>query len=204
MVNIAKIKQKEVLDRIRKRSADIVRKAASEASVYLVVDCSGSMAGQKLTQAKKGAVDFAEDARRKGYSVGLIRFSSIATHLCEPQGQISVLNRYLRAMDANGSTNMTDAILLALQNLRDRKEHRAMVVVTDGMPDSPSTALESARQAKANGIDILTIGTDDADRDFLAKLASRTGLAVKVAREQLGQGIASMAKMLPGRGGDKK
>ena len=30
--------------------------------VYLVVDCSGSMEGQKLEQAKKGALNFAKDA----------------------------------------------------------------------------------------------------------------------------------------------
>ena len=48
-----------------------------------------------------------------------------------------------------------------------------------------------------------TIGTDDADRDFLGKLASKTELSVKVLSDRLKQGITSMAKMLPlsGKGG---
>jgi Mg-chelatase subunit ChlD len=194
-------KQKEVLERIRKRSTDLVR--VSGLVVYLLLDTSGSMEGQKLVQAKRGAINFADDARSKGYAVGLIQFSSTTTHLCEPQHDISVLNQYLERIYAGGSTNMTDAILLALQKMSDRKGYRAVVIVTDGMPDSQETALEAAQEAKANGIDILTIGTDDADRDFLAKLASKTDLSVKVSSDRLEQGVTSMAKMLPlsGKGG---
>jgi Mg-chelatase subunit ChlD len=193
-------KQKEVLERIRKRSAimdiaDIMRVSGSV--VYLLLDTSGSMEGQKLAQAKKGAINFAEDARGKGYAVGVITFSTTATHLCEPQQDISTLNQYLERIDAGGSTNMTDAILLALQKMGDRGVYRTIVIVTDGMPDSQEIALEVAQEAKASGIDILTIGTDDADRDFLAKLASKTELSVKVLSDRLEQGITSMAKMLP-------
>jgi Mg-chelatase subunit ChlD len=188
-------KQKEVLERIRKRSRDIVR--VSGLVVYLLLDTSGSMEGQKLVQAKRGAINFAEDARSKGYTGGLIQFGSTVTYLCEPQHDISVLNQYLERIYADGSTNMTDAILLALQKMSDRKGYRAMVIVTDGMPDSQETALDAAQEAKANGIDILTIGTDDADSDFLAKLASKTELSVKVLSDRLEQGVTSMAKMLP-------
>jgi hypothetical protein len=45
---------------------------------------------------------------------------------------------------------------------------------------------------------VITIGTDDADKDFLSRLASRAELSVKVSRDQLGQSIASAVKMLPG------
>jgi len=53
-------------------------------------------------------------------------------------------------------------------------------------------------RAKERGIEIIAIGTDDADKDFLSRLASRSDLMVKVSRELLGQSIASAAKMLPG------
>jgi Mg-chelatase subunit ChlD len=174
------------------------------------------MGGQKLAQAKRGAINFAEDARGKRYVVGLIEFSTTATHLCESQQDISTLTQYLERMDAGGATNMSDAILLALQKMSDRRGYRAMVIVTDRMPDSldtaleaaqeakangidilMDTALEAAQEAKANGIDILSIGTDDADRDFLEKLASKTELSVKVLSDRLEQGVTSMAKMLP-------
>ncbi|MBU4266053.1 MAG: VWA domain-containing protein [Candidatus Altiarchaeales archaeon] len=205
MQDLVKIKQQNVLERIRKRSAniDVAGLVRGIGSVYILLDCSGSMMVEgKITQAKKGAMNFVVEAQGKGYSVGLIQFGSSAIHVCEPQREISVLEKCLNTIKASGSTNMTDAILLALQKLKGRKGYRVMVIVTDGMPDSQGAAVEAARQAKANGIDILTIGTDDADRDFLAKLASKTELSVKVTRDKLEQGITSMAKMLPDKGGD--
>ena len=42
----------------------------------LVVDCSGSMDGYKMSQVKKGILEFAQDAIKKEYSVGLIKFNS--------------------------------------------------------------------------------------------------------------------------------
>jgi len=167
--------------------------------VYLVVDCSGSMEGDKLNQAKKGSLNFAKNALVKGYLTGLIQFGSSAVHLCEPQREISVLDQYLKKMETGGKTHMAKAIYLAHQRLKDKVEARVMVIVTDGEPNGPGdpeASLRAAEKAKKDRIDIITIGTDDADREFLKKLASRTELGIKVSREQLEQGIASSAKML--------
>jgi Ca-activated chloride channel family protein len=73
---------------------------------------------------------------------------------------------------------------------------RTLVVVTDGIPDNPPSVLDIAARAKASGVEIIAIGTDDADKDFLDKLASRSDLSVKASREMLAQSIASAAKML--------
>jgi len=165
--------------------------------VYLVVDCSGSMEGQKFEQAKKGALTFAKDVLTKEYSTGLVQFESVATHLCEPLRNVEILDRYLQKMEAGGSTNMAEAISLTTKKLKNRAGLKAMVIITDGMPDDEQAALRSAKQAKSKGIDIITIGTDDADEDFLKKIASRAELNIMVPRNQLEQGIASSVKMLP-------
>ncbi|MDO8686732.1 MAG: VWA domain-containing protein [Candidatus Berkelbacteria bacterium] len=173
--------------------------------VYLLVDCSGSMAdSNKLAQAKKGAINFAKEALSKEYFIGLIQFESSATHICEPQREIAILEGHLKKIGAGGGTNMAEAIKIADQKLKDRKGSRVIVVITDGMPDSREATLAAAQEAKKNGIDIITIGTDDADEAFLKKLASRTELGVKVSREQFEKGIASTAKMLPQLGPGKK
>jgi len=155
------------------------------------------MAREKLNQAKKGALRFAEDASSKGYSTGLIQFDSSSSLLSEPTGEISVLERYLAGMVAGGSTNMAAAIRLAHRQLVGRTGFRTMVIITDGIPDNVGDSLKAGKDAIKDGIDIITIGTDDADQDFLKKLSSRAELGIKVSREHFEQSIASSAKMLP-------
>ena len=97
----------------------------------------------------------------------------------------------------SGSTNMTDAIKMAFEKLVNRKGMSAMVIVTDGMPDNPTSAIEAAQKAKEKGIKIIAIGTDDAEQEFLKELASETELSVRVARDKLERIISSAAKLLP-------
>ena len=172
--------------------------------VYMVIDCSISMEGDKLSQAKNGAINFAKDALKKGYLTGLIQFESTATHLCEPTKEISIIEKYLQQIGAGGSTNMAEAIQMVRQRLGKKKELRVMVIVTDGAPDSEEEALHEAQQAKKDRIEIITIGTDDADRNFLKKIASRADLGVKVTRGQFKESITSATKMLPQIGHGKK
>lgn len=167
--------------------------------VYLLLDCSGSMEGQKLKQAKSGALKFAGEAIAKGYRVGLIQFGSRAVLLCEPQRTLSILDSSLRDMGIIGSTNMTEAIQLSTQKLLDKGPFRSICIVTDGMPDDPQSTLNAAQRAKKNRIDIITVGTDDADQDFLKKIATQRELGIKVTQDQFENTIASTAKMLPGK-----
>jgi Mg-chelatase subunit ChlD len=165
--------------------------------VYFLIDCSASMAGYKLEEAKEGILDFARDAIRKDYLLGLIEFSSSATVLCKPGQDLTLLEECLKTMHASGGTNLTSAIEIANEALKDLGCDRAMVIATDGLPNKVKTALKAGQDAKNNGIDIITIGTDDADQEFLKKLASRADLGRKVPAEKFAQGIASSAQLLP-------
>jgi len=168
--------------------------------VYLLIDCSSSMSeASKLSQAKNGALSFAQDAFPKGYAVGLIQFASSATHVCDPSSDAQTLRQYIDRITASGSTNMADGLRLATEKLSGKTRLRAIVIVTDGMPDSQDAAISAADAAKSNGIDIIAIGTDDADYDFLKRVATRADLAVLVSRNRLQEGITSAAKLLPGK-----
>lgn len=185
---------------IRNTGNPVSSMAIGEGYVYLVVDCSASMEGDKLSQAKRGASSFAKDALAKGYSTGLIRFDSWVELLCEPRRETSTLNQRLRHLKAGDLTHMAKAIYLAHDKLKGKAGDRAMVIVTDGMPNGdgdPEASLKAGENAKKDGIDIIAIGTDDADQEFLTRLASRKDLGVRISREQLEQTIASSAKMLP-------
>jgi len=169
----------------------------AEGSAFLLIDCSFSMAGGKIAQAKQGALTFAEDARKKSYLVGLISFATEAQTLCLPEESFSSLAKGIETLEASGSTNMADAINQATKELNSRWGRRVIIVATDGMPDDQHLALNAASRAKEASIDIIAVGTDDADREFLAKLASRSELAIKVSPVELSSGITKAAKMLP-------
>ncbi len=183
--------------------------------VYLLIDCSGSMAGEKLTKAKLGAAGFAKEAISKGYSVGLIEFYGIANHLCEPTKDMGLLQSHIDRLQAKKAgqaqrfigvfhrgefgTNIAAAIRIAREKLSNRTGPKAIVVVTDGQPNAPGdpgTTLKAGKRATRDGMDIITIGTDDADQQFLRKLASATELSMKVSREVFQETIVSAANLL--------
>jgi len=164
--------------------------------IYIMLDCSGSMKGKILDQAKLGVINFARDAFKKEYLVGFIKFSDGAEHLCEPTNDINVIQDKIKDIRASGSTNMTDAIKLAHSKLKNFAGTKVMVVATDGMPDNIKTSLVEANNAKSDGIDIITIGTDVADVEFLKLLASRTELSAKVKSDKFAQGISEASLLL--------
>ncbi len=174
-----------------------IRFEKQKAYVYLVIDTSGSMSGDKLEQAKKGALDFARDAFRKEYEVGLISFNSIAKLICEPTYDIKLLKSRIFDMDSTGSTNMAEAIKLAHAQLRKYHNTKVIVIATDGAPDNEQEAITEGVKAKKDNIDIITIGTDDANQSFLKRLASRSELGKKVTREVFSQAISSASNLLP-------
>ncbi|MBN1189112.1 MAG: VWA domain-containing protein [Dehalococcoidales bacterium] len=172
------------------------RLAVNWGNVYVILDCSGSMKRGKLDQAREGVVKFAIDAFAKEYHVGLIKFSSRAELLYRPGNDIRIIRERMKDLRASGSTNMTAAIKMAHEELKGLEGLKAMVIATDGMPDSVKGSLEVADKAKADKIEILTIGTDDADKWFLEKLASRAELATKVSSDMFGQAITSASLLL--------
>jgi Mg-chelatase subunit ChlD len=169
--------------------------------VYLNIDCSASMYGYKLQQAKKGAHNFAKDALTKNYLTGIIKFDSSATLIFEPCNDLSLIETRLNTLEVGKTTNMKDAIYLSCNLLKGLSGPKVIVIVTDGMPNSPGDPLSSLNAgdfAKSQQIDIIAIGTDDADHTFLKKIASRSELGIKVSSEKLEQSITSSVKLLPG------
>ena len=177
----------------------VVRTAPSSI-VYLLLDISLSMGeGDKLAQARRGGLEFAKEAIRQGYRVGVIQFSSWASLKVEPTVDLPAIDHGLAEIGLQMTTNMASAIKLATEHLGSGEGDRAIVLVTDGFPDSEPNALAMAAKAKRRGITIIAIGTDDADRDFLSRIASAKGLSQKVKRQDLHVAIADSARLLPAK-----
>lgn len=165
--------------------------------VYLLLDSSGSMAGEKLSQAKAGAIAFARDAVLKFYGVGLVTFSGQATLHVEAQQGRSIAPPNLESIKAEGSTNMAAAIQVAAEKLKTKAGDKVICVVSDGEADRETT-FRARDEAHAAGIEIMTLGVDGANTEFLNALATRKDLSVHVPTRQLAVGMQSMAKLLRG------
>lgn len=168
-----------------------------EAVVFLLVDCSSSMEGEKIDQVKQGVLDFAKTAFRKGYRVGLISFAGLAAMICEPTNRLFSVSGAIEQLVACGGTNLTPALKMAFNELRRKKGLKTVLVATDGFPGDPNSALEIAGIMKKDRIEILCISTEDADQEFLAKLASRKDLNLKVERNEFRKGMDAIARKLP-------
>lgn len=164
--------------------------------VLLLIDVSGSMSGQKLEQAKQGAIDFARSAYKRGCATALAAFGSEASILCDPTVDSAEFGSKVNDLDIDGSTNLAAGLDLAATF----SHLNAVVVVTDGQPDSQVEALRAANLLKERGIDILCIGTYDADHSFLAQLATRSDLALHVDAQNLRTSIGEASTLLLGSG----
>lgn len=174
------------------------RSIATTGEVYLLVDCSGSMA-DKLQQAVDGAKGFSREAQRKNYRVGLIVFSNDARLLQAARQDVATLDQALANVNADGGTNMKAAIDLGVNHLLSVRGERVLCLVTDGQPGESDATIHAAESAKQQGISIMAIGVDGADQAFLAKITTRFELALKVTKQELQAGITSMARLLPGK-----
>lgn len=196
----SEFQKKDWVRKLEELSGKPVQTNISRRFIYLLIDCSESMAeGNKIEQARKGAYGFAIEAQKDRYSVGLIKFSSYPEHLHGPLCNTDMLQKYLGTISTGGSTDMAAGLRMAMDRLSDKAGERVVCIITDGMPDDERATIDAAEDLKRHGIEIMAIGTDDANRDFLERLVTRKDLSVKVSREQLSQGIVSMARMLPGK-----
>lgn len=166
------------------------------AKAVLAIDCSASMSGDPLDHAKEGAISFAADAIRKGYQVGIVAFgcdSEIITRGSLDQPEIA---RNLSRLAIMGSTNMAAALRTAGELLPRASQLKAICLVTDGYPNDREETMMIAGHLKAQNIEIITLGTEDADHRFLAELATRKELAVRGSIRTLALDMGRTALLL--------
>src|SRR5439155_22219148 len=131
-------------------------------NVLLLVDTSGSMSGNKIEQAKRGAIDFAQSVNLRGCATALAIFGDEAKMVVDPTIDTHLFAQKIERLAVGLAGGGTD-LALALQLANKFKELNAVEKMSiDGQtPEAP--AFRAAEVLKAQGIDILCIGTDDAD-----------------------------------------
>jgi Ca-activated chloride channel family protein len=158
-------------------------------NVYLVVDVSGSMRGEKLAQAQEALQAFLDQVRGDVERVGLIQFASSVDNLVyldELRYNRTALEAAIGGLYAEGDTALLDAVYDAnrrLQDLGDTERINAIVVMTDGRENYSSISLRSlVRELENADVPVVVFSIaygQDADMQTLQAISEPTGGAVR-------------------------
>jgi molecular chaperone DnaK len=141
--------------------------------VALVMDCSGSMYGANIDNAKRAAIGFVQRTLQSpNRQVAVVAFPGGVKST--PTADIERLRWAIDALTPIGSTPMSEGLREAGGLLRPRPSvQRVFVVMTDGHPDDPDATVKRVHDLRVSGARIITVGVGNSvEREFLARLAS--------------------------------
>lgn len=154
--------------------------------VVFVLDVSGSMAGEKMEQARR-ALGFCLKSINPKDRFAIIDFATAArtfeSQLVERTPEaIDLALEHVKGLTSRGGTAIHEALLLALGFLKDARDDRLPVVLflTDGLPTigerDPDRILADVCQARAKPVRMFTFGVgDDVNTRLLDSLARENG-----------------------------
>jgi VWFA-related protein len=131
-------------------------------SLGIVLDTSGSMAGEKMEAAKAALDRFLFELLDRQDEIFLYRFSNTPALLQDWTRDRQLLSRALNRITPNGGTSMYDAVLDAIP-LTQQGEHRkkALVVVSDGNDTASTSNIRDVKaQIRDSEVLVYAIGID--------------------------------------------
>ncbi|EPQ02106.1 Inter-alpha-trypsin inhibitor heavy chain H4 [Myotis brandtii] len=161
-------------------------------NVIFVIDTSGSMMGKKIQQTREALIKILEDLRPEDH-FNLISFSNKASQWKPSLVPASTQNveeakKYANSIQAQGGTNINDAMLLAVQLLdkATREEQlpsgsvSLLLLLTDGDPTvgetNPTKIQRNVQEAIGGQYSLFCLGFGfDVSYAFLEKLALDNG-----------------------------
>jgi len=165
--------------------------AKRRTNVILVVDTSGSMKGDKLTNMQAALRTFLAQIPSDQERIGLVEFNSTVTSIIELDTLAKnrgALTREVDGLQANGNTAFLDAVRTAyrrLQQTGDPERINAIVAMTDGRENASRVTLQQlADEMRASNqktpIIVFSVAYgSDADMKVLDTLAKASGGQVR-------------------------
>ncbi|HET8797053.1 MAG TPA: VWA domain-containing protein [Thermoanaerobaculia bacterium] len=158
-------------------------------SIALLLDASASMTGS-MHHASKAALEFVQRALKDGDRCSVTAIQDVPRRRQPLTGDRTAVEAALRDVRPVGRTALYDAIASAIRELREEKNRRAIVVMTDGDDTTSNYSYEEVhKMAREAGIPMYFIAyeggeNEPRDLDRLRYLAAETGGFVATATQQ--------------------
>lgn len=149
----------------------------------LLMDASGSMSGKPLARAKTVAEELLLSLD-PGDRFEIMAFASAVAHLTggpveANKGNIQRALAALHNLQAGGATEMTQAMIAALQPLRPDSQ-RQVILLSDGYIGFEGEVIAEIAQRLAPGARLHTVGIGAAPNRTLTRGAARAGRGVEI------------------------
>lgn len=172
-------------------------------AVALLIDCSGSMDGNNISEVKTAATNF---IRRQDYTLNKFTVLGFGSNVHTPTAlgaSASELEQGIANLSDGGGTNMLSGIEAAAATLQQAGQiqsnssfNRSILLFTDGQPADPEHTLFAAIAAKNQGINLVAVATGGADVNYLAQLTGDRSLVFPVASGQFDQAFQDAEKKI--------
>jgi len=146
------------------------------ASVLLIVDVSGSMAGEPMNQARQAVQQFIQ-ALEPADSIAIMSFDSKVTLLQDFTTDRNLLSQAAARLTPAGETALYDAVIDGSTKISEAPQGRRLVVI---LTDGKATVGTERRQASldaaaAADVSIVAVGLGaEIDRQYLGELTAST------------------------------
>lgn len=162
----------------RQEVSEAIRVAGEDIEAVLVLDTSGSMAGEALSTAITAAEGFL-DSLPPGTRVALVTFGTESTVAAAFTDDLEGLRSTLGSLEASGETALYDAVIQAAGLFSTEDDvRRSMIVLTDGA-DTASEGTETQAASAVNDVGVtffaIELETAETQAEPLASLATATG-----------------------------
>jgi Mg-chelatase subunit ChlD len=184
---------------------DACPKGARTLAVALLIDTSGSMAGDKLERAQEAARGFLDLLELPEDRAAVIGFDAEARLLADLTGDRRSLDAALSALAPGEGTRFDRALRLAATTLagpsRPSRSRAAIILLSDGGAEEDRSALIAlAAEIRGAEVALYTIALGaEADRPLLAALADPDGAWTAAEPAALGALFRRLAAELPCR-----
>jgi VWFA-related protein len=157
-------------------------------SIALLLDSSASMT-YSMTHASKAAAEFVDKALKDGDRCSVTAIQDVPRRKLTLTADRMEIAKAVRGITPQGRTALFDALISAVRELKDEKNRRAIVVLTDGSDTGSNYSYDDAHKAaSAAGIPIYFIAYEGAaeprDLEQLRFLAAETGGFLATATQQ--------------------